>query len=200
MKHTMPSNLLGYWSVSRRTLTSVSYFSLEESMLTFLPHKPLGLSTSSSSAPSELSLLGLKLHQSLRQFPDFPSPGILFEDILPIFSNPSLHESLIRALQLHIENHYGTKSKPDIIVGLEARGFLFGPSLALRLGAGFVPIRKKGKLPGPVETASYKKEYGEDYFQIQAEAIRQGQTVIVVDDIIATGKSHLGTRHMLIAN
>lgn len=160
---------------------------LREPMLTFLPHKPLGLSASSSTTSSELSHLGLKLHQSLRQFPDFPSPGILFEDILPIFNDPTLHESLIRALQLHIENHYGSKSKPDVIVGLEARGFLFGPSLALRLGAGFVPIRKKGKLPGPTETASYKKEYGEDYFQIQADAIRQGQKVIIVDDIIATG-------------
>ncbi|KAL8786064.1 MAG: hypothetical protein Q9195_008379 [Heterodermia aff. obscurata] len=154
-----------------------------------LENPPLGLSSSSSATSAELSHLGLKLHQSLRQFPDFPSPGILFEDILPIFSDPSLHESLIRALQLHIENHYGPKIKPDIIVGLEARGFLFGPSLALRLGAGFVPIRKKGKLPGPTETASYKKEYGEDYFQIQSDAIRQGQTVIIVDDIIATGGS-----------
>ena len=160
-------------------------------------HQPLGLSASSSSTSSELSHLGLKLHQSLRQFPDFPSPGILFEDILPIFSNPTLHESLIRALQLHIEKFYGSKS-PDIIVGLEARGFLFGPSLALRLGAGFVPIRKKGKLPGPTETASYEKEYGEDYFQIQSDAIKQGQTVIIVDDIIATGTSYLDTRHMLL--
>ena len=169
-------------------------------MLTLLFHKPLGLSTSSSSTTSELSHLGLKLHQSLRQFPDFPSPGILFEDILPIFSNPTLHESLIRALQLHIEDHYGPASKPDIIVGLEARGFLFGPSLALRLGAGFVPIRKKGKLPGPTETASYKKEYGEDYFQVQADAIKQGQTVIIVDDIIATGIFHLGKRDLLLSN
>ena len=66
-------------------------------------------------------------------FPDFPSPGILFEDILPIFSNPTLHEALIRALELHIHSHYGPNQGPDIIVGLEARGFLFEPSLALRL-------------------------------------------------------------------
>lgn len=75
-----------------------------------------------------------------------------------------------------------------MIVGLEARGFLFGPSLALALGAGFVPVRKQGKLPGPTETAAFKKEYGEDFFQIQKDAIKQGQRVIVVDDIIATGK------------
>lgn len=72
-------------------------------------------------------------------------------------------------------------------MGLEARGFLFGPSLALRLGAGFVPVRKRGKLPGPTETAGYKKEYGEDFFQIQGDAIKPGQRVLVVDDIIATG-------------
>lgn len=72
-------------------------------------------------------------------------------------------------------------------MGLEARGWLFGPSLALRLGAGFVPVRKQGKLPGPTETASYEKEYGQDFFQIQADAIKQGQLVLIVDDIIATG-------------
>lgn len=83
-------------------------------------------------------------------------------------------------------------------MGLEARGFLFGPSLALRLGAGFVPIRKKGKLPGSVETASYKKEYGEDFFQIQSDAFKEGQTVLIVDDIIATGQtSH--SAHTILA-
>jgi adenine phosphoribosyltransferase len=134
---------------------------------------------------SELSSLKQKLTSSLRQFPDFPSPGILFEDILPIFANPTLHESLLRALELHISTTYN--QKPDVVVGLEARGFLFGPSLALRLGAAFVPVRKKGKLPGPCETASYKKEYGEDLFQMQSDGIKKGQKVLVVDDIIATG-------------
>lgn len=70
---------------------------------------------------------------------------------------------------------------------MEARGFLFGPSLALALGAGFVPIRKKGKLPGPTETAGFEKEYGKDWFEIQKDAIKQGQRVVIVDDIIATG-------------
>lgn len=78
--------------------------------------------------------------------------------------------------------------KPDVVVGLDARGFLFGPSLALRLGAGFAPVRKRGKLPGPTEEASFEKEYGQDYFQIQKDAIKPGQSVLVVDDIIATGK------------
>lgn len=74
-----------------------------------------------------------------------------------------------------------------MVVGLEARGFLIGPSLALRLGAAFVPVRKKGKLPGPCETQAFEKEYGQDFFQMQAGAVKGGQNVIVVDDIIATG-------------
>ncbi|MCJ1411488.1 adenine phosphoribosyltransferase [Ptychographa xylographoides] len=138
---------------------------------------------------SELPGLKIRLHKSLRQFPDFPSKGILFEDILPIFADAHLHQDLIRALELHIEEHYGRAERPDVIVGLEARGFLFAPSLALRLGAGFVPVRKRGKLPGPTETAGYEKEYGTDFFQIQVDAIRPGQKVLIVDDIIATGGS-----------
>jgi adenine phosphoribosyltransferase len=93
----------------------------------------------------------------------------------------------VRALEIYVQDSYGQQQMPDVIVGLEARGFLFGPSLALKLGAGFVPIRKQGKLPGPTETASYTKEYGEDFFQIQSDAIKPGQKVLIVDDIIATG-------------
>ncbi|KAL9116053.1 MAG: hypothetical protein Q9227_000421 [Pyrenula ochraceoflavens] len=145
------------------------------------PHPP--------SRAATLANLKIRIRSALRQFPDFPSPGILFEDILPIFQDPELHEALITALELHITETYGHQNKPDVIVGLEARGFLFGPSLALRLGAAFVPVRKKGKLPGPCETASYQKEYGEDFFQIQSGAIREGQKVLVVDDLIATGGS-----------
>ena len=146
-----------------------------------------GQSSRQPSSSSQLSGLKIRLHQSLRQFPDFPSPGILFEDILPLFSDPALHQALIEALELQIKTKYAPGQRPDIIVGLEARGFLFGPSLALRLGAGFVPVRKQGKLPGPTETESYQKEYGQDFFQIQADAIKPGQRVLIVDDIIATG-------------
>jgi adenine phosphoribosyltransferase len=106
---------------------------------------------------------------------------------MPIFADPSLHEALIRCLELQILEIFG--EKPDLIVGLEARGFLFGPSLALRMGLSFVPVRKKGKLPGPCETQSFEKEYGSDYFQIQTDSLRKGQKVVVLDDIIATGGS-----------
>lgn len=151
------------------------------------------LSAAAAAGSAELAHLKVNLKNALRQFPDFPTPGILFEDILPIFANADLHQKLVRALELHVQTNYA--QKPDVIVGLEARGFLFGPSLALALGAAFVPVRKKGKLPGPTETASYKKEYGEDFFQIQADAIKSGQKVIIVDDIIATGKWRGASTH-----
>lgn len=143
---------------------------------------------SSPSGSPEFPRLKVKLRAALRQFKDFPSPGVLFEDILPIFKDPSLHEALIRCLELQVLEAYGEERKPEVVVGLDARGFLFGPSLALRLGASFVPVRKKGKLPGPVETSAFEKEYGADFFEIQADAVKPGQKVVVVDDIIATGK------------
>ncbi|KAJ5951754.1 uncharacterized protein N7479_010167 [Penicillium vulpinum] len=148
----------------------------------------VGLPASDATSAAELASLKVRLRGALRQFPDFPSPGILFEDILPIFADPTLHEALIRSLELHIIANYGGQ-KPDVIVGLEARGFLMGPSLALRLGASFVPVRKQGKLPGPCETQGYEKEYGQDFFQMQAGSIKPGQKVLVIDDIIATGGS-----------
>ncbi|PLB49576.1 adenine phosphoribosyltransferase 1 [Aspergillus steynii IBT 23096] len=161
------------------------------SQTTQTPHaaaQVAGQSSSHASRTAELASLKVKLRSALRQFPDFPSPGILFEDILPIFADPSLHEALLRCLELHILEVHADQ-KPDVIVGLEARGFLFGPSLALRLGASFVPVRKQGKLPGPCQTQAYDKEYGQDFFQMQSDAIKPGQKVIVVDDIIATGGS-----------
>ncbi|KAL1635274.1 adenine phosphoribosyltransferase [Diplodia intermedia] len=145
------------------------------------------LSAAAAAGAAELAHLKVNLRKALRQFPDFPTPGILFEDILPIFADADLHQKLVRALELHVSKNYA--QKPDVIVGLEARGFLFGPSLALALGAAFVPVRKQGKLPGPTETAGYQKEYGEDFFQMQADAIKPGQKAIIVDDIIATGGS-----------
>lgn len=108
---------------------------------------------------------------------------------MPLFASPALHADLVRAYELQIAESLGTGNAPDIIVGLDARGFLFGPTLALRLGAGFVPVRKEGKLPGKVETVTYQKEYGKDSFSMQTDSIQPGQRVLVVDDLIATGGS-----------
>ncbi|KAH4936417.1 adenine phosphoribosyltransferase [Parastagonospora nodorum] len=146
-----------------------------------------GLAAPHASPAAELARLKIDLKKSLKQFPDFPEPGILFEDILPIFANPTLHEGLIRSLELAVTKEFS--GKPHVVVGLDARGFLFGPSLALRLGAAFVPVRKRGKLPGPCETAEYMKEYGSDFFQMQEGVVKSGQKVLIVDDIIATGGS-----------
>jgi adenine phosphoribosyltransferase len=141
------------------------------------------------SAAAELARVKISLHGALARYPDFPIPGISFIDIMPLFLNPATHADLLRCLELQVRAMVGPSGRlPDVLVGLEARGFLFGPSLALRLGAAFVPVRKKGKLPGPCVTASYQKEYGADEFQMQRGAIRPEQTVLVVDDIIATGE------------
>jgi adenine phosphoribosyltransferase len=133
---------------------------------------------------SSISDLAKELKANLKQFPNFPQEGILFEDFLPLFSDPKLFQKLIDAFKLHV----GDK-KVDYIVGLESRGFLFGPALALALNVGFIPVRKPGKLPGPTYQVEFKKEYGSDKFEIQQGVIPQGASVIVVDDILATGGS-----------
>ncbi|CCC71582.1 hypothetical protein NCAS_0H02720 [Naumovozyma castellii] len=129
-----------------------------------------------------------ELKAALHQYPNFPSEGILFEDFLPIFQNPVLFKKLVDAFKMHLEEKFkGTKI--DYIIGLESRGFLFGPSLALAMNVGFVPVRKEGKLPGECVKAIYEKEYGSDVFEMQKEAIPAGSNVVIVDDIIATGGS-----------
>ncbi|KAK0617860.1 phosphoribosyltransferase-like protein [Bombardia bombarda] len=150
-------------------------------------HDASGIQPASSTASAaELASTKISLLGALKTFPDFPIPGINFIDILPLFQDPVIHNALLRALELQVEL---SSTKPDVIVGLDARGFLFGPSLALRLKASFVPVRKRGKLPGPCVTAAYEKEYGTDYFEMQEGAVKPGQKVLVVDDIIATGGS-----------
>ncbi|KAL2124692.1 hypothetical protein VTJ04DRAFT_1057 [Mycothermus thermophilus] len=150
-----------------------------------------GHPAAASARAAELARIKMTLMNNLGHFADFPIPGIKFIDILPLFRDPAVHLDLLRALELQILEEFGDDlaHKPDVIVGLDARGFLFGPSIALRLNAGFVPVRKKGKMPGPCVTAAYEKEYGTDYFQMQEGAIKPGQKVLVVDDIIATGGS-----------
>lgn len=129
-----------------------------------------------------------ELKAALHQYPNFPEKGVLFEDFLPIFRSPALFQKLIDAFKMHLEETF-PDSKIDYIVGLESRGFLFGPSIALALGVGFVPVRKGGKLPGELVSAVYQKEYGTDIFEMQKEAIAANSNVVIIDDIIATGGS-----------
>jgi len=146
-------------------------------------------SSTQLTGPEALPELKKRIKAGLRTYPDFPKQGILFEDILPLFASHTLHKDLIRAYELQVLESFGPDNTPDVIVGLDARGFPIGPTLALRLGAGFVPVRKPGKLPGKIETAEFQKEYGTDTFAIQSDAIQPGQKVLVVDDLIATGGS-----------
>ena len=143
-----------------------------------------------SAAAAQLASAKVALRASLRSFADFPIPGIDFVDIMPLFADPVAHAGLLDALYLQATDPAAFPTgKPDVIVGLDARGFLFGPGLALRLGVPFAAVRKQGKLPGPCVTAEYVKEYGKDYFQMQQDAVKEGQKVLIVDDIIATGKA-----------
>ncbi|MBE3043351.1 adenine phosphoribosyltransferase [Candidatus Bathyarchaeota archaeon] len=139
-----------------------------------------------AAASPELAGAKMTLTKALRHFADFPIKGIDFVDIMPLFMDVAVHQTLNDALDLQVKEAFA--EKPDVVVGLDARGFLFGPGLALRLGVPFAPVRKQGKLPGPCVTAEYKKEYGTDLFQMQADGIKPGQKVLIVDDIIATGK------------
>ncbi|NXP51672.1 APT phosphoribosyltransferase, partial [Heliornis fulica] len=105
-------------------------------------------------------------------------------DISPLLKDPAAFRTLIDLLEDHLRTSF---PKIDFIVGLDSRGFLIGPPLAQRLGIGFVPIRKKGKLPGPTESVSYTLEYGKAELEIQSDAVAPGQRVVIVDDLLATG-------------
>lgn len=144
-------------------------------------------SKSLTGKPEEMEKTKQLVISALQYHPDWPTPGVNFIDILPIFRNPAIFASLLDVLIYQIEETFPS-NKPEVVVGLDARGFLFGPTLALRLGVPFVPVRKSGKMPGICFTEGYEKEYGRDEFQIQADSIQKNQKVLIVDDILATGE------------
>ncbi|NNE72683.1 MAG: adenine phosphoribosyltransferase [Acidimicrobiales bacterium] len=122
------------------------------------------------------------LRSLVRDIPDYPVEGVLFRDITPLLAEPG---ALKAATDLLAEPFAG--QTVDRVVGIEARGFIFGAPLADALGTGFVPIRKPGKLPGPVVSQVYELEYGTDEMQVQADAIEPGMHVVIADDVLATG-------------
>ena len=122
------------------------------------------------------------LAAALRTVPDFPTPGVAFKDLAPILADPARFAELLGRLA---EPWAG--AGVTHVVGVEARGFWFGPALAARLGAGFLPARKPGKLPAPTERATYALEYGEDTLELQGQDLPAGARVLVHDDVIATG-------------
>src|SRR6266481_1356860 len=123
-----------------------------------------------------------RLRAGVRDVPDFPKKGIVFKDITPILSDPALFRA---SIDLFLERCRGRKI--DKIVGIDARGFLFGSAVAYEIGVGFVPIRKRGKLPFQTEIASYSLEYGEAEMEMHVDAINVGEQVVLVDDLLATG-------------
>jgi adenine phosphoribosyltransferase len=122
------------------------------------------------------------LKQLIRTVPGFPKPGILFYDITTLLKDKTGFAQLIDAFAA-----YYIGKDIDLVLGIEARGFIFGPALAYRLNAGFVPVRKPKKLPAPTAKVSYDLEYGTDSLEIHLDAIQPGQKVIIVDDLLATG-------------
>jgi adenine phosphoribosyltransferase len=123
-----------------------------------------------------------KLRAAVRDVPDFPKRGIVFKDITPVLSDPVLFRA---SIDLFLERCRGLKI--DKIVGIDARGFLFGSAVAYELGVGFVPIRKRGKLPYTTETAKYSLEYGDAEMEMHIDAMNVGERIVLVDDLLATG-------------
>ena len=123
-----------------------------------------------------------RLRAAIRDVPDFPKPGILFKDITPVLADGELFKMAVDCFVAAAREHAVEK-----IVGIDARGFLFAAAAAYELGIGFVPVRKKGKLPYRCESAAYQLEYGEATVEMHVDALRAGERVVIIDDLLATG-------------
>lgn len=128
------------------------------------------------------------LRAKIREIPDFPKPGILFYDITTLLKEPDAYAAVIDRMADAVKD-----DRIDLVVGMESRGFIFAAPLAYKLGAGFVPVRKLGKLPGETIEVEYDLEYGTATLEIHRDAIQAGQRVLLVDDLLATGGTVLGT-------
>ena len=132
------------------------------------------------------------LKKLIREVPDFPKAGILFYDITTLLKDAGGLAHVIDALKAQYRD-----ARVDVVLGVEARGFIFAPALAYSLGAGFVPVRKPGKLPAETVKASYQLEYGSDSLEIHKDAIAPGQRVLIVDDLLATGGTAAAVARMV---
>jgi adenine phosphoribosyltransferase len=124
----------------------------------------------------------MDLKQHIRNVPDFPKAGILFYDITTLLRDPQGFRTTVDLLSMPYEDR-----GIDAVIGIESRGFILGAAVAHRLGAGFIPIRKPGKLPAKAIKASYELEYGQDALEIHEDAVERGQRILIVDDVLATG-------------
>ena len=137
-------------------------------------------------------MLTIDLKQMIRTVPDFPKPGINFFDITTLLKDPNGLRTTIESLA----SPYDTAGI-DVVVGIESRGFILGSAVAQRIGAGFIPVRKPGKLPAKAIKEIYELEYGKDALEIHADAIEKGQRVLIVDDVLATGGTASATTRLV---
>ncbi|PIU68009.1 MAG: adenine phosphoribosyltransferase [Armatimonadetes bacterium CG07_land_8_20_14_0_80_40_9] len=134
----------------------------------------------------------MNLEEKIRSIPDFPKKGILFRDITTLLKSPEGFSEAINQIALLYENR-----RIELIVSIEARGFILGAALAYKLGVGFVPVRKLGKLPAETIEVKYELEYGFDTLQIHKDAILPGQKVLIIDDLLATGGTMVATKQLV---
>lgn len=132
-----------------------------------------------------------ELKDCIRDVHDFPSPGVVFKDITPLLADPVAFGTCVDALASHFSDR-----AVDKVIGIEARGFIVAAPVAHRLGAGFVPVRKGGKLPWRVAEESYVLEYGTDRLEVHVDAVEQGERVLIVDDVLATGGTAMATARL----
>lgn len=134
------------------------------------------------------------LRSHIRTVPDWPTPGVQFRDITPLLQNAGAFRALIQAF---VQRYKSPEWRPDVVAGLDARGFILGAVIAYELGVGFVPIRKKGKLPFTVVQETYELEYGSATVELHMDAVKPGDRVLLVDDLIATGGTMMAGRKLL---
>jgi len=137
-------------------------------------------------------MVAVRVRRQLRDYPDFPRPGILFRDIVPLFRDQAL---LAEVVEVFAEQADAVGAQK--IAGIESRGFLFGVPVCLRLGIPFIPVRKQGKLPGETVSAEYNLEYGNAHLELQADAVRPGERIVIVDDLLATGGTAAATSSLI---
>ena len=136
----------------------------------------------------------MNLKELIRDIADFPQPGIMFRDITTLLKDSQGLKYVIDSLAEHTQN---LDQAPEYIIGIESRGFIFAPALAYSLEAGFIPVRKKGKLPADVHRIEYELEYGTDILEIHQDALPEGSKVMIVDDLIATGGTAKATADLI---
>ncbi len=136
----------------------------------------------------------MDLKSLIRDIPDFPKPGILYRDITTLLRDA---QGLKYTIDLFTQKCIDAGMTADFVVGMESRGFIFGAPLAYKLGAGFIPVRKKGKLPAPIHSIEYALEYGTDCLEVHQDALQPGSRVLIADDLIATGGTACATAELI---